>query len=480
MLILIAANDSRLNGKTSGDRSADSFRLDRAFALIAIIFGTILVLLIPPFQSADEPAHFYRAYQISEGTLIARQHDSRGIRGAYLPASLYNIWLPFSGIGFHPSHKASVSAIRDTMKIPLDAGDRIFIAIGNTAPYCPTCYLPQALGIGLGRFFGVPPLAMLYFGREANLLVWALLGTISLRIAPAIARPIFLLLLMPMSLWTAATVSADVPTNALAILFTAWIVARVNPSAKPIGLRSFVLLLAIAIPLTLCKLVYAPLLGLLLLIPKSRFVKDRRFLTLWVVLLISATALIFWASTSDGLETRINISSRVSPRAQMHLLEKNPSNLPGLLSQTIKQRGWNYAAGFVGLIGWSDLYLPAGVVIGYLILLLLACLSTGRDAHLPSPALTIVVVIPVVALSTVLIALLDYLFWSPVGYPVIDGISGRYFIPLAPAILLLLSSVAPGLPKMRRTNLITAAIAVCMCVYFVAIVWGRYYGSMAL
>jgi uncharacterized membrane protein len=473
------ADDSRLADGGS-DSQPVSLRLDRAFALIALVFGTILVLLIPPFQSADEPAHFYRAYQISEGVFAARQEDGRGLRGAYLPASLYHIWLPFSGIGFHPSYKASVAVIRDTLKVPLEPQNRLFIAIANTAHYCPTCYLPQALGIILGRSLGATPLVMLYIGREANLLVWILLGAISLRIAPAISRPIFLLLLMPMTLWTAATLSADTPTNGLAILFVAWIAAQSaagsGSAAKPIGFKSFAQSIAITVPLVLCKLVYTPLLGLLLLVPQSRFLNNRRWITIGAVLLINLAALAMWASTSENLDTRINASPSVSPRSQADYLQRNPGQLPGLIVQTIESRGWDYVRGFVGVIGWTDLYLPAGVVIGYLILLLIACLSTPRQAKLPPPGLTLALVLPTSLISAGMIAILSYLYWCPVGYSIIDGISGRYFIPLAPAILLLLCSLAPRLVRIRNLNLILAAISLCTSVYFVVIVWGRYFG----
>jgi hypothetical protein len=84
---------------------------------------------------------------------------------------------------------------------------------------------------------------------------------------------------------------------------------------------------------------------------------------------------------------------------------------------------------------------------------------------------------------TGIIALLSYLYWTPVGSTFIDGIGGRYFIPLAPAVLLLLSCLAVRLPETRalqalrpRLNQIAAAAALCVCVYFVVLVWGRYYG----
>jgi hypothetical protein len=169
-------------------------RPERVFAVIALVFGTALVLTIPPFQSADEPLHFFRAYEITEGVLIHRQVDARGIAAGYLPASLYKIWLPFSHLGFHPERRASVRDIRDVMRVPLNPRERIFITFPGTAHFSPMCYLPQCLGIILGRVVGAPPLAMLYLGREFNLMFWTLLGYWAVRSAPVIARPLLLVL----------------------------------------------------------------------------------------------------------------------------------------------------------------------------------------------------------------------------------------------------------------------------------------------
>jgi len=86
-----------------------------------------------------------------------------------------------------------------------------------------------------------------------------------------------------------------------------------------------------------------------------------------------------------------------------------------------------------------------------------------------------------VTVSFLIIALLDYLYWTSIGSPFIDGIHGRYLIPLSPAIALLLSSAMRRLglgfhAKSDGLNLTTAIISVLSCGYFLAMVWNRYYG----
>jgi len=456
----------------------------RAFLFIALVFGTALVLLIPPFQSADEPYHFLRAYQITEGEFVARQKDIRGIAGGYLPISLYELWLPFSKIGFHPEVKVSLRQIEDGMRIPLHPSDRIFITFPNTAHYCPTCYMPQSLGIALGRALHLPPLAMLYLGRESNLLFWILLGFFALRIAPAIARPLFLLLLMPMSLYVASTLSADPSTTAFAVLFTALICKYFALGPGSVNRKIVLVLLALSIPLCISKLVYAPLLAMLLLIPRANYGGTRKFmLKAGILTAICAVLLIAWIRASSSINTQITLSHSVSAGAQLQLLEQRPTHFAALLLETFHRRGWTFFQTYVCVIGWFDMYLPAAVVVGYLLLLVMACWSCEDGPPLPSPLNCAIVILPVVTISFLAVALLSYLYWSPVGFPYIDGIHGRYLIPLSPAVFMLACSTARQLPRRWRIhpsqnmlNLATAVISLGVCVYFLAVVWNRYYG----
>jgi uncharacterized membrane protein len=454
------------------------------FVLIAFVLGTCLVLLIPPFQGADEPYHFLRAYQITEGQWVDRQHDLRGFAGGYLPRSLYEVWVPFSKIGFHPSVKASVRQILDAMQIQFRPDDRIFITFPNTAHYCPTCYLAQSLGILAGRAFQLPPLAMLYLGREANLLAWMALGYWALRASPAIARPLFLLLLMPMSLWVATTLSADSLVNATAALFTAQVCKHSGRKPNSLGRKQIASLLILSVFLSVSKLAYAPLVALLLLIPVENFGGLRKWIVnMGLIVAINLVAWGGWSWASAGLDTRITFNREVSPRAQLEELEQNPERVPKLVLGTLEKRGWSFLESFVGLIGWLDVYLPAPFIVGYLLFLLLGCWVANDLAPLPSPGLAALIVLPAVLISIAAIALLSYLYWTPLGLDFIDGFHGRYLIPLTPAMMVVVCSFLRRLPVRissfltdRQIDLILAILVCGSSIFFVVLVWGRYYG----
>src|SRR5438309_11824115 len=74
-------------GDTSTDPAGRRWaRPHRIFPWLALLFGLPLAFLTAPFQAPDEPSHFYRAYQISEGHLLPVYRNHRG--GGDLPENL--------------------------------------------------------------------------------------------------------------------------------------------------------------------------------------------------------------------------------------------------------------------------------------------------------------------------------------------------------------------------------------------------------
>ena len=58
----------------------------RRSSSLAIAAGVYLVCVVPHFAGIDEPAHFYRSYQISTGTIFPEKEGSRELRRRVHPA----------------------------------------------------------------------------------------------------------------------------------------------------------------------------------------------------------------------------------------------------------------------------------------------------------------------------------------------------------------------------------------------------------
>jgi len=66
-----------------------------AFVFLSMLFGTLTLVLTPPLEGPDEPAHFLRAYGISVGEIIPMTADERGRKGIFVPARLHRGYAVF-------------------------------------------------------------------------------------------------------------------------------------------------------------------------------------------------------------------------------------------------------------------------------------------------------------------------------------------------------------------------------------------------
>ena len=192
----------------------------RSFCLVALLFGSLFVFIVPPFQVADEFNHFYRAWQVSDGIFVGvRTADNR--LGGDLPVAVAKITQPFRSLPFHFDNQIKSNTIFYNLSVPLDENNRQFVDFANTAIYAPTAYLPQAVAISIGKFLKLGPLSIFYFSRFLTLLFWLSMVYASLKILP-MHRNLFVgLALLPSSLFINASASGDVVTNACSFLFIA-------------------------------------------------------------------------------------------------------------------------------------------------------------------------------------------------------------------------------------------------------------------
>ena len=448
-----------------------------------------MALIVPPYQAPDEQHHFLRAYQISEGKLAANWDNNVG-RGE-LPLSIFQTTESFAALQ-HNIGTTSFAAIGDALRIPLKPQIRVEYVLA-TAHYSPLSYLPQAIGIGIGRMMEWPPLVLMYLGRIFNLWAWMGLGYMALRIAPEFGRPLLLLILMPMSLFMAASVSPDAMINGLAFVVTALAFdAAIKKSGSENSVVSWRWVAAFALStaaLAMAKAAYLPLAGLIFVVPATRFGGPKRFAKiLLVVVIANAGLVILWTRQTPGLDIVTYLGNPyVSARRQFDFLLGHPKALLLIPIASAQRDGLLVILSFVGRLGWLNIQLSPVFVVVYLALLLMAC-RPGTEGPTFSRTWRVAAVTAVVAIASVeaLLLLLD-LIWTSVGSVRVDGLQGRYFIPIAAALLLFAVAVWGGLPTKFRShrsesqrNLITALIVLASWVYTVTLLYMHYYVSVGV
>ncbi len=423
------------------------FEPDRAFLLLALLGGVVLVFVNPPLQGPDEFAHLLRAYHLSEGRPLARIADQR--LGDDLPESLTTRrFAPFWNAPVQPDERLRLDHFTALASVTLDPQKRRFRDFNNTSIYSPVCYAPQALALAFARWMEARPLSLLYLGRLAGLAAWAGLTAAAIRITPVGKWLFVALALTPTSWIQAAVVSADGMTNGLSFLAVAALL-RAALVAAPALTRSAVLrLTTLAVALALTKFVYTPIALLGVLIPAERFGSERaRWRVLAAAGSVVLVASIAWTSavgrlvlTYDQYDPKRRDSVALVRGADFHV------QLDGVLTHPLRfvrafaesfprDRLW---LGFPGQIDWN-IVLPRGFAWSWLAWLLIV----ARSDEATSTALSAVhrtSLLAVAGVSVALLYFLHYLTWTPVGAAQVDGVSGRYLVATSPAIFLALSS----------------------------------------
>ncbi|MCB0552621.1 MAG: DUF2142 domain-containing protein [Phaeodactylibacter sp.] len=454
------------------------------FLRLAVPFGLIYALIVPPFQAPDETSHFYRAYHLSEGHWMGVQQDGRRL-GGDLPASLLAFYQPFSHLRYDYEARITVDSLRRAMAIPLQPGRRTFTDFANTGFYAPTSYLPYAIVFAILKPFRPGPGWFFYAGRLAGLAFWIFVLFHAIRLLPYHRWTIAFCALLPASLFMHASLSGDTVINAVAFYLIAWQLALIFDEKRQFGWRQGLGLLGLSAVLSLGKVVYAPLISLFWLIPKEKFASTKSY---WWwgsgLMLANAALLLGWYFYSGALFVPYDaydpvfregqqLNPGVDPAGQMAFIIEHPFHFARMIMGSYRDSLPATLAHYAGKFGWEHNYLPTPL-IGLLLLTLLglALFERGQPEGLDWRRRLFFFSLAAgmcLALATVL-----YLLWQTVGDSRIVVLMGRYFFPIFPLIWLALPLRRLSLPQ-RLLCLWALGLSAFALLWGVWAVMQRYY-----
>ncbi len=376
----------------------------RFFAALSLVFGALLIVLTPPFQTPDEPAHLYRAWSISEGRWFGRG-------GAPVPRSLVEAAAAgmarpaFARTPLHPTDRVFVPVVADAWKHPL----------AYTAPsYTPLGYAATAPAILLGRLLSLSPVALVYLGRAANLILSTLILAFTIRRAPFGRWALALFALTPMCAFMRGSLAVDALTIACAALL---IVEMLRGEAASS--------IALSVVVAAIKPGYA-------ILPLFAFgvrrLRARRAVMALIIMatLIGVLTAIFWMRAVDvPPEPSLHIDPRLRATSILH----HPFEYLGGFSAALGRAGGLLAIELVADFGWVDAPAPLAFALIWIAALIAVAVIDGPAKDISRAWSLILFVAGVVAISTVM-----YLYAPPEEF--FRGLQGRYFLPLLPLALL--------------------------------------------
>ena len=456
------------------------------FVLFASFFGLTLVFLVPPMQAPDEQTHFFQSYAVSNLDFKPHrfQNEKYTYYGSELPKSVFVATDDFlTDTAGKPDVEFDTRLFGEYINQPLNP--QVTAHEHNGSGYAPIVYLPQAIGITIGKIFNTSPLIMIWLGRLINLIVWVVLIYLAIKIIPFGKWAMAILALNPMAVFLSASLSADVVTTALAFLFFS-IIASSLVSKSTLSTKTTITLVGLLVLLGLTKPTNI-LFGLLLLaIPWKSFVTLRKF---WLICLgsigIAIAVSLAWnvvvvgeASQSTAQLQRPGVG--IDSAAQLTGIVQQPlyfikTLLVNYVFVTPGHYGNQVLQSTFGRFGWLDTSLPLWTIALYILGLFLALiyqLGRGKRLSLFQKAVSLTILFGL-CLANVLAM---YLVYTPAGNSVIDGVQGRYFIAGSVLLLGLFTARSKYLEfSEKRMAIILSSIMFIVLTMTIVSIYMRYY-----
>lgn len=403
--------------------------------LLLLFFGTLYALMVPVFEAPDEPAHFARAYGISEGQFVLR--DSPRHLAVFIREKIGN-----------RQHQEMIASIMD--QLLKDFPGRVPQIAPNTALYSPFPYIFYAVVIKAVTRFGESAYLLtlsIYLCRLASLFLFVSVLYIAFRMAPFTFRPVYWICATPMALSQAAVVSADFVILSACVILVAASLGDLKFSvfAGWAAGAAFFLLLT--------KPPYAPM----LIVPTvSIFLRkatgSQRFAALVGVLLVPLIGAAAWNGLMVSRGAMHEFSAllwkyanfQTDPLGQLGFIKAHPVRFMQIILNTLQDRGMTYFHQFVGVLGWQNVPIPfwAAVLWGVLAVPAVGLTdSTGLRFQVRLFAgMTGVVVSALLILS---ISASAYMVWMPIAADWIN-LQGRYFHPAAVVFVVGVGLIMPA------------------------------------
>lgn len=402
---------------------------EKLFAVLALTFGVYFAFVNPPVQECDGLTHLYRAMDVSYGNVLSPfvtlNHES-GV--SYIPENLNMSILHElggnSGAGGNYVQVLQQQSFSDEV-VKMEFHDNI--------PFY--AYLPQALGLWLGRLSGASIYTCIVLSRLFNLLAYTVIVYWAVKRMPFFKNLLAMIAVMPLSVYQAASGSQDGVLHALCFLFIALcFYYAFDEGIRQLTWKHTLVLGFLLLGVFVIKYVYVCLGLLVFMIPMKRFGDKRSYWKAFVIALLPLAVIGGYhiLTVASGIQGMQAVSAADGMTQTQYLLA-HPMQLPMVLAKTVVGMGYYYLES-LNILGSLNCSLNLLFTLGPCFLTAVALLD--MDVPGSSRIFTVrnrILMLAAFGITAVLIFVGLYIgdgVANPVGADIISGVQGRYFIVL--------------------------------------------------
>jgi uncharacterized membrane protein len=451
------------------------------FVIISVVFGSVFISITPPLWGLDEPSHFARVFHITKGDFIPTSDQNNP--GSHAPDNYFELsnYRTADILDVLPAGKMVLGRADVTQGLIYDTlTNRQFSDSEHFFPfiagYSPAAYPGAIIGNTIARVLDLNIGLTLQLTRIFSLLAYIAISATAIWVLrrQKIKWLFFLAALIPTAIFQASMITADGTLIAVSLLFFAVIMRFFFTKDTQINKRLLWLLTLTAIALPLIKVNHIFISAAIILIPFTAL-GSKRFAVFYKtgVLFIGLVLSFIWSSLTKVTDAPA-FSQRadqlqIIPSEQINFVLNNPFEFIIAIGRSLVIHGDMYYQGLLFTVSGNQVQTPLIFTVILSICLLLVTIY-AKDELVKAKKLIIGLCIGVVIVSTTVFASL-YAGFTPVGWSFVDGIQGRYFLPLLLPVLMLISILLPVRLRIKERPLKFATISLAITCLIVSVTY---------
>lgn len=443
LLFFIICYDIKINYK----------KIENLFLAIAIPIGLLYIIFLLPTYIPDEQAHLFRAYDISKGVIITNVKIQR----EFIPSDIRKL---------ESQRINSYNELPEKIYQKTDHNSKTEELFNSAEAYSFIMYIFSSLACLISRVFSLNLYIMVYLARIFNFIFFLIMGYYTIKVLPFGKLVMFVYLLNPVLMQEAMSVSADSFINATTLMFIAYNL-HILFTKKKLSKKQKIIYATLVVCISFSKYVYFPLVFITILLffnKSAEYNKDKFFIVMIIISIILAIICCYIGVLYKDIRSYV-IENNINSLEQVKYILRNPINYILTLINTMKEYGKIYVYQFLGY-NFVGLNIDGNKMISALYLLLLLASpfleKNEKSLNLYQKIWCLFMVFGIIIL--VMTGL--YIAWTTVNGNVIQGVQGRYFLPII--ILALLCLVKKGkYIEFKYTNFVVL-FALC-CVNYIGL-----------
>ena len=441
-------------------------KIENVFLVTFIFIGLLYTLVFNPFSAPDEPKHFATAYHLANK--IMGSTDDESVFAYVRKSDAESGYLLCPSINMYKNTYDKIDDGVETEKIQFNNAPILY---ANNMEIC----LPSAIGVLVGKALNLNTVWLMELGRIFNMLFLVILIWLAIKITPIGKMVFFSVAMFPMVLEQATSYSYDVTIIGGFFLYIAYFMYLIYEKDK-LQLKDYIIMAILTLIMSPCKLIYVAVAGLVLLLPIKKIGKKAYFSMLitvmvcllvgnWYVNLYNVVTMSGTQNTSQEVteetsgkelivedengseytesakDAENEIVVQESPYYTLQHFIEQPLEFIKIYANTLKVSLYLYIFTTGGSrLGWLEINVKESL-IALFFLIALCSVWIVREKETKVKWLHRVFYIGIV-ISVIFLAMLAMLLgYTPKDMNVIQGVQGRYFLPVVPLAIFAFANI---------------------------------------